>query len=305
MYEQEIADLAKNIREHRSVLETTAQSFRTKEKRENFDLKNADDWCNSVFGDSLVKLRIITENNFNYLESFSLISVTRYIFEMSVWLKLLTKDSRYGLVYYSQLLKGQREYWTRTQAHMNKEVIFLEKMESEERELTKKRLEEIRLIGNTEEATKKAESISEYVQSIIDARADRSFSIFTKQAKFNGYGLQAALVRKTQIKMTENSLTEIANEKEKFEDKLPDEVKEMVIKNINWKWEQKAREVDLEDEYNFIYTFTSKLIHAAPTSITTDSKNLEYPEMVLFLRYINTKIKDIVELSRNYIETHG
>lgn len=305
MYEQEIADLAKNIREHRSVLETTAQSFRTKEKRENFDLKNANDWCNSVFGDSLVKLRIITENNFNYLESFSLISVTRYIFEMSVWLKLLTKDSRYGLVYYSQLLKGQREYWTRTQAHMNKEVTFLEKMESEERELTKKRLEEIRLMGNTEEATKNAESMSEYVQSIIDAKADRIFSIFTKQAKFNGYGLQAALVRKTQIKMTENSLTEIANEKEKFEDKLPDEVKEMVIKNINWRWDQKAREVDLEDEYNFIYTFTSKLIHAAPTSITTDSKNLEYPEMVLFLRYINTKIKDIVELSRNYIEIHG
>lgn len=305
MYEQEIADLAKNIRDHRSVLDAAAQLFRTEEKRDSFNPKIAEDWCNSVFGDCLVKLRLFTENNFNYIESLSLISVTRYIFEMSVWLKLLTKDSRYGMVYYSQLLKGQREYWTNFQEQMNREVAFLEKVEKKEKELTEKRLGEIRLMEKTEEATKAAETLFEYVKNRIDKEADMSFSIFSEEAKFNGYGFQAVLVRKNQMNMIEKSLTEIANEKENFEDNLPEDVKAMVSKNMVWRWNQKAKEVGLEDEYNFIYTFTSKLIHSVPTSITTDHKNLEYQEMVLFLRHINFKIKDIIELSSEYIRTHG
>ncbi|WP_210512483.1 hypothetical protein [Pantoea ananatis] len=305
MYEQEIADLVKNIRDHRSVLDATAQLFRTQEKKDNFNPKIAEDWCNSVFGDSLVKLRLFTENNFNYIESLSLISVTRYIFEMSVWLKLLTKDSRYGIVYYSQLLKGQREYWTRFQEQMNREVVFLEKMYKEERDLTNKRLGEVKIMGDTEEATHAAEKIFEYVKKIIDEKADRSFSIFSEEAKFNGYGFQSVLVKKNQLEKTENALIEIANEKEKFEENLPEDVKKMVSNNIHWKWDQKAKEAQLEDEYNFIYTFTSKLLHAVPTSITTDHKNLEYQEMVFLLRYINVKIKDIIELSRAYINKRG
>jgi len=305
MYEQDIADLAKNIRENRKHLETAAEPFRTKEKGDNFDIKNADDWCNSVFGDSLIKLRLFTENNFNYIESISLISVTRYIFEMSVWLKLLVKDSRYGLVYYALLIKGQREYWTRYQEQVNREVLFLESMEEEEKELTKKRLEEISLMGKNEDTIKSADTLFEYVKNIIDSKADMRFSIYAEDAKFNGYGFQAALIKENQLKLIESSLIEIAKEKGKFEENTPNDVKDMVIKNIHWKWDKKAKEADLLDEYSFIYPFTSKLIHAVPTSITTDHKNLEYQEMVLLLRYINMKIKDIIQLSRNYINIHG
>mgnify|MGYP003604510971 FL=1 len=64
-----------------------------------------------------------------------------------------------------------------------------------------------------------------------------------------------------------------------------------------------AETVDLLAEYDFIYAFTSKLRHATPASITTDQKNLEPAEMVVFLRYIDVKIQDILDLAGRY--QHG
>ena len=61
-----------------------------------------------------------------------------------------------------------------------------------------------------------------------------------------------------------------------------------------------AETVDLLAEYEFIYSFTSKLLHATPVSITTDQKNLEPEEIIMFLKYIDVKITDILDLARRY-----
>ena len=53
-------------------------------------------------------------------------------------------------------------------------------------------------------------------------------------------------------------------------------------------------------EYDFIYRFSSKLLHATPASITTDQKNLEMSELALFLKYIYVKIDDVLELASAY-----
>ncbi|RME56494.1 hypothetical protein D6779_10540 [Candidatus Parcubacteria bacterium] len=53
-------------------------------------------------------------------------------------------------------------------------------------------------------------------------------------------------------------------------------------------------------EYDYLYSFASKLLHATPASITTDQKNLEVQEMELFLKYINVTIGDILALAREY-----
>jgi hypothetical protein len=55
-------------------------------------------WRLVAFVDSLVRLRLFIENNFNYIETMGILSVARYLFELTVWLKLLVMDSRYGLV---------------------------------------------------------------------------------------------------------------------------------------------------------------------------------------------------------------
>jgi hypothetical protein len=61
-----------------------------------------------------------------------------------------------------------------------------------------------------------------------------------------------------------------------------------------------ADRVDLLPEYDFLYTFASKLLHATPASITTDQKNLEPQEFVVFLKYINVKTLELIDLARRY-----
>jgi hypothetical protein len=58
--------------------------------------------------------------------------------------------------------------------------------------------------------------------------------------------------------------------------------------------------VGLLSEYDYIYAFASKLLHATPASITTDQKNLEPEEMLIFLKYIDVKIVDMLDQARRY-----
>ncbi len=48
-------------------------------------------------------------------------------------------------------------------------------------------------------------------------------------------------------------------------------------------------------QYNFIYTYASKLLHATPASLTTNQKNLEPEEMRVFLKYVYVRLVDIIE----------
>jgi len=44
--------------------------------------------------------------NFDFVETIRIPAVTRYLFELTVGLKLLQMDHRCGLVYYRELLKA-------------------------------------------------------------------------------------------------------------------------------------------------------------------------------------------------------
>lgn len=299
MQEEIIGKLITSIRQQRNFLDEASKPYRTLEKESSFNKLNAEDWCSAVFGDGLVKLRLFTENNFNYIESLGLVSVSRYIFEISIWLNLFVKDTRYGLVYYDQLIKGKQQYWTRLKEQMEREVLFLKSLGDEESEIMSQKMAEISMIEDDDESILAAQSIMTDVHLEIDQKASRKFSIYSEDAKINGYGFQAYLVENKQIPLINSSIVDIASEKDEFENSLSEDVKEIIRKG--WKWNLKAKEVGLEDEYSFIYSFTSKLLHAVPTSITTNQKNLEPQEVIVFLKYIDVKLKDIIKLSSDFI----
>ena len=81
-------------------------------------------WCTIALGDSLVKLKLFIENNFNYIETMELIATTRYIFEINIWLNLFKKDIYYGLTYYKQLLKDKEIYWNNLKNQHEREIKF-------------------------------------------------------------------------------------------------------------------------------------------------------------------------------------
>src|SRR5690606_33043132 len=124
----------------------------------------------------------------------------------------------------------------------------------------------------------------------IDRKAARHFSIYADQAKTNGYGFQAYIVEQQALPQIDASIADLEGEKATFDTSISVDIRNLIPGR--WNWRQMAEKVDLVEEYDFIYTFSSKLLHATPASITTNQKNLEQQEMVVFLKYIDIKVRD-------------
>jgi hypothetical protein len=158
-------------------------------------------------------------------------------------------------------------------------------------------------LSDPEMRTQALLTVPKTISDSIDEEAARHFSIYAEQAKVNGYGFQAHLIEQKVVPQIESSLADIDSEEAAFNAQLLQEVRDIVPNR--WQWRQMAQKVDLVHEYVFIYTFCSKLLHATPASITTDQKNLELNEIALFLKYINVKLTDIIELTREYPKKAG
>jgi hypothetical protein len=64
-----------------------------------------------------------------------------------------------------------------------------------------------------------------------------------------------------------------------------------------WKWNREAKAAGLEDQFEFLYSYTSRLLHATPLGITTDQKNLEPSEIAIFMRFIHVSLIDILDIT--------
>ena len=73
-----------------------------------------------------------------------------------------------------------------------------------------------------------------------------------------------------------------------------------------WKWNVMAQEVGMSDEYDFIYDYSSRLLHATPASLTTDQPALEDMEVYILVRYCAVKMRDIISAGqgRLNVSTH-
>ena len=288
--EKQITIVVAEIMGHQPALDIESNRLRTNDITAAFDKTKASSWCISVVGSSLIRLQLFTEQNFHFIETMGVIAVARYTFELSVWLKLFKLDQRYGLVYYSELLDTQRKYWKDYRKQLDREISLLKRFEQQENDAKAK----ITDLDNLKAQFVKMQAASD----AVDKEAARHFSIYVEQAKVNGYGFQAFLVAKKVVPEIDAAIIEIDSEQEAFNLHLSPHVKALIPNR--WQWRQMAAKVNLADEYDFIYTFASKLLHATPASITTDQKNLELPELLLFLRYINVKLLDVLDLASEY-----
>lgn len=296
--ESQITALVELIKNLQPLLDKESLRLREDVKTNNLNKFDCNYWCQNAIGDSLVKLRLFTEQNFNYIETMSLLAVTRYIFEMSVWLKLFNFNSQYGLVYYSVLIDSQTSYWEDCRTQSQREIKLLNRFEFEEKSLLTEEMDKLSAISDAQERQNSAKKLSSNVMKLIDDAASRHFSIYAEQARSKGYSFQAYLIEKKVLVDIEQSISMLKKEKEEFMSSIPSDVFKLIPKR--WNWSDMAKKVNLADEYDYIYSYTSMLLHANPSSITTSHKNLELSEMNIFLKYINVKIRDILELSKKY-----
>jgi uncharacterized protein DUF5677 len=293
--------LIDDIRKQRAPLESLSERFRKWiEQREAFshtdsNKKSGDFWKMCVWGDSLVRIRLLLEQNFNYIETIGILAVSRYLFELTVWLKLLQADSRYGLVYHCELLKNQQDFYEALQRNAEREISFLQQVEKSESALLKSTTQEVLQIPDEEARKIAARQIWSKVSQQIDQDAARRFSLYAEQARSNGYGYQASLIEAKALPKHHKAIEDIKRELDIFRCDLSDEVKKLLKER--WNWKQQAIKVGMGEEYEFIYTYASLLMHATPASITTDQKNLEPTEIKAFLKYIRVRLLDIIEMA--------
>ena len=283
----------------RDPLDKLAQPFRVDPQtgRElTFDKFSADDWRRNTFGNALVKLRQQVENNFNFIETMGLLAVARYVFELSIWLRLFQLDSRYCLIYYRELINTQRKYYEDTLTHLRREIQLLKRFAERDKEESDGVLHHRNQVNSAEEFGDLLRNAMERV----DAEASRHFSIYFDDARINGYSFQACLIEKKAVPQVEDAINQIDGELREYDKRVPQDIKKLV--KGRWQWRRMSEKAGIVHEHDYIYSYASKLLHATPASLTTDQKNLEIQEICLFLRYIYVKILEIMDMARSQPE---
>lgn len=255
------------------------------------DWFSSDYWRRNTYGNALIRLRLFTENNFCVVETIGLLSVARYIFELSVWLRLFEKDNRYCLVYYKELLETQLRYCKDLLAQLHREVELLKRFDALDNPIGA-------LASSDAAPTMSAADYGIMVRNAmnrVDAEASRYFSLYLDDAKTNGYGFQAYLVETKAVPPGEAAIAEIERKLLEFAQHVPEDVRNLA--KPKWNWKNMSEKDGILHEHDYIYSYASKLLHATPASLTTDQKNLEMPEVCLFLRYIYVKMLEIADLA--------
>lgn len=290
--------MVQEIKSKRNELDITRNKFKAQSSKIEFEIFDKNHWSHYAFNDSLSKLISMTEYNFNAIETFGLVSTSRYILELSIRLTLISQDSLYGLEYYGRLLRDQVDYWKGLKEQLDREIAFLHEMDKKEQDLHHAKLIEYTKIEDPELKQKFGTTLVPDLLNTIDSIASRKFSIHAAQARTNGYGFQAHLIQKNQLPQVESSLETVNRDFAKFKSSVSNDILSLLK---HWNWKDYAIKTNHIEEYEYIYTFTSRMLHALPVNITTNDKFLSLDEMIIFLKYINVKISDINELANTFI----
>ena len=212
LHQQRIEELVAAIKSLQTQLDKMSEAFRQGFNSENppdFDKWSDQDWCRNAFGNALVRLRQLTEQNFQFIETMGLLAVARYVFELSVWLHLFKDDSRFGLVYYRQLLDTQLRYCKDTAEYLRREVELLKSFQQKDKKSAHAVLKNA---ISKESLSSEISTLIRQAMDAVDSEASRKFSLFLDDAKINGYGFQAHLVEKKAIPQAEQAIREIEHE---------------------------------------------------------------------------------------------
>ena len=264
----------------------------------NVPMKNRAYWVVLAYRNALIRLRLILENNVSFLETLGILATTRYVFETLVWLRQMGQDPDYGLVFYGTVIADQVRHCRDYKAKLDGEIALFEQLQKAESSLHG---ESIKHLTDRASAVK-AEHVSAVATNVmneIDRRARRAFSLYAEDAKQNGFGFQAHLMRKQATPQINAQIDELEAERAAFVESCAPAVRKKIEEK--WNWKAKSRSVGMQEQYEFIYSYTSRLLHATPSSIYTDQKNLEMQEMVMFVDYIYVSMLDVLDLAARQV----
>lgn len=217
-----------------------------------------------------------------------LIAVARGVFENLIWLKLFALNSGYGLRFYGDLLDSQIQSQQQAITKATAEIELFTQLSTEEDERLDAATADLNIDSDVERfLTRYHDDEKE-----IDDRARRTFSLYAAQAKTNGYSYQAEIIRSKVVPAHEERIQTltahknalalvIAQQPAAFRPRLTE----------RWNWKAQAMRTEMELQYNFLYSYTSRLLHATPMSLATPQK-LDDSEIEILLDYVCIAVAD-------------
>ena len=249
---------------------------------------------------SIINSSVFIKNNKgNILQN--MISI-RFVFEGLITSMLLNQDEEYVFKLYYDLLSSERENIKSRKEQLEKEIKILE---SSTAKFSKN-------IAKTPEDILKQEEIElELFKEII---RDNIFIHTSYDDLYkNGLNYQIFCLKNKGISYYDNNLKELDDKEDKFfqdlkkhaksfKNKSKEEIQNYFKKNrINWK--KKAEQVKLENEYDYIYRFSSSLSHFSGYSLLTSS-TYDPQEEEMILTRLEIYLKKIKENINQYLKEH-
>lgn len=254
-----------------------------------------------ILSDALIKIRLFVENNLRIIETLSVLALTRYVFELVVLLKNLRSNEKFAFLYTQKLLLQQCEHFDNYAHHLRSEINLYIAMGEQEKSAHDAIMKKYAKTSTTTTSARNSRRLGEKMvaemsqaSSFVDEQLALKFALYSDDIAHNGYAFQAHLIEKKVLGPVIEQAERSRASYEKMKAAWSEIVEPFPKKFKEWKWWEMSENVGMNEEYKFIYSYTSRLLHASPHSLTTDQKNLENPEVLIFLRYVEQQIKWIM-----------
>jgi hypothetical protein len=261
-------------------------------------MPNRSFWARQAFVDALERLRGLVEEDLGAATTMQLLACTRYVFELTVWLRSIDADDRFAHAYCGDIIRNQISYHRDLRSHLTREAQWLRNIGEEETRIQGERLELAMQIPDEVTRNARLVEVMNEVTTEIDAHAARTFSVYGYDATFNSYEFQAYLVETKALPLLDQRLMALDDLDAHFEATAASDAVAVLGKGRKLNWKDRSTAVGMAEEYAFIYSYASRLLHATPSSITTSMQALDQGEVLTFLRYLSVRVSDILELAK-------
>ena len=246
-------------------------------------------WRTLALNDSLMRVRNFIENNFSVIETLGVLSLTRYTFEMVVHLKRIELDPHFSIVYAREIFKQQIEYYEKLGNHLKREIALYRSLSAEEIKKHDAILKSASFAPKHNWDEKLGYKIVEDIKAASDAIDEKlatMLTFYSDDAKVYGFAFQADRLETQvlpQLIFLENQNRESLLE---FDGVWKNVLTGNRKYDIKMNWKERASQVGMDIEYEFIYSYTSRLLHATPVSLSTNQQCLQDDEILIFLKYV-------------------
>jgi hypothetical protein len=230
-------------------------------------------------------------------ETFELLAITRNLFENLVWIRLFNKDMQYGLIFYEQFLTQQMQNMQNMITKVKDEALRFDAYDKrDDMNLDEAFADVIKDEATREQMIRQAMERHRKASAELDRQVRRDFTIYAAAAQFNGYGYQSFLLREKVLPKHQKELESIEAELSAYRGAKSALLSPTMLKqsDAKWYWEQRAIEIGMGPQYDFLYRYTSKLLHATPMNLITE-KSLSASESLTMLEYAFITFQDLFD----------